>query len=510
MLKNDVIRLVKTLSTTEKRQFKLHCRKQSGDRAYLSLFDIIDQTQFKDIEQLEDKFKLSNPKASFETTANYLLKTVTDSLISARGEKDSPFEQMQNYMRAKVLFDRALINEGFKELKKVQRSASVSQNHLMEYMAYREELHMLSALNFPDIDDNHVIEMQMKNKSTLKTLLQVHEHNSLFDLLKIRLINTGKTTSELAKRNLNDLLLSELSLVTSKVAYNFESTKLHLMFQSFFFTSIGDYKSALKTFSELNTLFELNIEKPSASPADYLSSLEGILDSLRTIRAYSEMPFYISKVNSLFNLKNSEPFNQRIVKAAVTFQLNYLTGTNKFKEALEFTARHNNLLQNEAVITDYEQHCELLFYCGLAHYGKNEFEKALRHINKITMLGKANYRFAIYKAAKLLGILIRYELGDIDYIHYEIRAYKRQSRTKGEALKIEKLIFKVVMLDPNNNSLVKNNLLLKKLETAMKHITNDKYELQVLKFYDFLNWIQFKFTTSRIKTKHAAKNPISQ
>jgi tetratricopeptide (TPR) repeat protein len=509
MLKNDVVRLVKTLSTTEKRYFKLNCKKQSGDRAYLSLFDIIDQTQFKDIEQLEDKFKLSNPKASFETTANYLLRIVTDSLVNARADKDSPFEQMQSYMRAKVLFDRSLINEGFKELKKMQRSASVTQNHLMEYMACREELLMLSTLNFPNVDDKQVIDMQMKSKSTLKTLLQVHDHNSLFDLLKIRLINTGKTTSELAKRNLNDLLLSELSLVTSKVAYNFESTKLHLMFQSFFFTSIGDYKSALKTFSELNTLFELNIEKPSASPADYLSSLEGILDSLRTIRAYTEMPFYINKINSLFHVKNTEQFNQRIIKAAVTFQLNYLIGTNKFKEALEFTVYNNNLLFNETVITDYERHCELLFYCCLAHYGKGEFEKALKYINRITMLGKANYRFTIYKAAKLLGILIRYELGDIDYIHYEIRAYKRLSRTKGEVLRIEKLIFKIVMLDPNNNSLVKNKLLLKKIEPGMKDILNDKYELQVLKFYDFLNWIDVKLTTSRIKIKHAAKNLIS-
>src|SRR4051812_6583956 len=172
MLKNEVIRLVKTLSPTEKRQFKVSCKKRSGDRAYVSLFDIIDQTQFKDIEQLEDRFKTTNPKASFETTVNYLLKIVTDSLVNAPGEKDSHIQQMQNYIRAKVLFDRSLISEGFKELSKVQQSAAGSQNHLMEYMACREELNMLSALNFPEIDDTQIIEMQMKSKSNLKTLLQ--------------------------------------------------------------------------------------------------------------------------------------------------------------------------------------------------------------------------------------------------------------------------------------------------------------------------------------------------
>lgn len=493
MLKNDLIRLVKTLSTTEKRQFKLYCKKQSGERIYLSLFNIIDQTMFKDLEQLEETFKKTCPKTSFEATANYLLKILIDSLASASGDKDSLFEQMQNYMRAKVLFDRSLVSEGFKELKKVQRSAAVAQNHLMEYMACREELNMLSALNFPNMTDTHVIEMQMKSKSNLKTLLQIHEHNSLFELLKIRLIHTGKTTSEFAKRNMNDLLLSELSLVTSKVAYNFESSKMHLMFQSFFFSSIGDYKSALKTFSELNTLFELNRAKPSASPADYLSALEGILDSLRTIRAYNEMPFYIDKLNGLIDKKNPEPFNRRIAKSAVIFQLSLITGCGEFKEAIVFAAKQDDFILNEAVIPDYEQHCELLFYLGLAYFGMNKWEKALKYVNKITLMGKPNYHFAIYKAAKLLGILIRYELRDIEYLQYEIRAYKRLARYKGEVLKIEKLIFKVVLLDPNKNSMVKNKLLLKKLQPAITNVLNDKYELQVIKYHDLLNWIEAKF-----------------
>jgi len=43
MSQSAVVKLIKTLSSSEKRHFKLQCRKQSGSRDYLGLFDIIDQ-----------------------------------------------------------------------------------------------------------------------------------------------------------------------------------------------------------------------------------------------------------------------------------------------------------------------------------------------------------------------------------------------------------------------------------------------------------------------------------
>ena len=509
MLKNDVIRLVKTLSTTEKRYLKLFTKKQSGSRAYLTLFNLIDKTAFKDIGQIEDEFADAHPATSFETTCKYLLKIVTDSLVQLKSEKDASFQQMQSFMRARVFFERSLISDGFKELQKVQKLAADSQNHLLEYMAHREELNNLSALDFPGTREDTIIGMQMKGKNILKTISQIHEHHSLYELLKLRLVSSGKSISEHDKRNMNDLLLSELSLVTNKVAYNFESKKLHLLFQSFFFTSVGDYKSALKTFSELNDFFELNMEQLGSPPIDYLSSLEGILDSLRTIRAYSEMAFYIHKVSGLISNGHSEQFNQRAAKTAVTFQLNLFIGSGNYKEAKNFLLIQDELLLKETIISDYEKHCELLFYNSLTYFGLNEFERALRSINKIAFLGKANYHFTIYKAAKLLGILIRYELGDIDYLQYEIRAYKRLARSKSEILQIEKLIFKIVIMNPNGNSVVKNKLLLKKLAPALGAILHDKYELQVLKYFDFLGWIDHKFNSPRTRSKSQMPNSLS-
>ena len=274
-----------------------------------------------------------------------------------------------------------------------------------------------------------------------------------------------------------------------------------MLFQSFYFTTTGDYRLALKTFSELNDLFESNVKTLDTTPADYLSSLEGILDSLRTIRAYDEMDFYINKVNSLINPKYTEQFNYRALKTILTFKLNLLTGKGEFKAALDIINKQDDLLLKETIISDYEKHCELLFYIGLTWFGLNDWEKSLRYINKIAHLGRANQHFIIYKAAKLLGMLSRYELGDRDYLQYEIRSFKRMARNKGESLLIEQLIFKLVNLDPNSNSVVKNKLELNKLTPTINRIIHDKYELQVLKFFDFSSWIIKKFNAPPHKSR---------
>ncbi|RVU03042.1 hypothetical protein EOD41_03655 [Mucilaginibacter limnophilus] len=497
MIKNDVVRLVKTLSSAEKRYLKLYCKKQSVSRAYLLLFDLIDQTPLRDMELLEQKFGKTNPETSFDTTAKYLMRVITDCLIQLRIDKDSLFQQMQTFMRAKVLLDRSLIKEGMKELHKAKKLAEASQNYYLEYLAYRAELNVFADLNFREVTEEAMIEMQMKARNLLKSQFQIHEHHSLYELLKFRLINIGRSLSEHHKKQLNDLLLSELSLVTNKVAHNFESKKLHLLFQSFFFTSIGDYKSALKTFSELNELFEINIHILGDPPYDYLSALEGIMDSLRTIKAYDRIEFYINKVGGLIRSSHTEQFNLQATKTAITFRLTLFNAEKKYKEALNYIKELPADIIKETIIVDYEKHCELLFYMAAAHFGLNEWEKSLKYLNKITLLEKSNPHFPIYKAARLLAILAHYEMGNNEYLQYEIRSYKRSAKYKTETLKTEKLIFKTVMLHPNRNSVVKNKLLLKKLQPSINAVLNDKFEMQILKFFDFAVWIETKFTATK-------------
>lgn len=52
-----MLRLVKSLSSSEKRQFKMATKKQQQSKAYVFLFDLIDQSEQADWKQLKTAFK---------------------------------------------------------------------------------------------------------------------------------------------------------------------------------------------------------------------------------------------------------------------------------------------------------------------------------------------------------------------------------------------------------------------------------------------------------------------
>lgn len=108
------------------------------------------------------------------------------------------------------------------------------------------------------------------------------------------------------------------------------------------------------------------------------------------------------------------------------------------------------------------------------------------------MTGKCNYHSVIYKATRLLSILIGYENEDLEYLDYEIRSYKRAFAGKGRLLKIENLLFKVIKINPDFNTRKKNELIWHTLASSLQAIQEDKYEGQILKYFDFTEWIHNK------------------
>lgn len=239
MAQSELLRLIRSLSSSEKRSFKLLSTKQTGQKDYLALFDLINQSD-KDfgVKSIKKEFRKKFPKKSFENTSKYLFSRITDSLVETRIINDKWFEQHHAILRAKILLERSLVKEGVKELKRAQDISYSLQDNFTHYLACRYELDFLSSHDFFGINEQSLIDKQMKAKKSLKISLQNQEHSSLFEMLRHRFINSGVSISNVDRQNLNDLVLRELSLSNRGSLHNFESQKLHLLFQSFFLSTL--------------------------------------------------------------------------------------------------------------------------------------------------------------------------------------------------------------------------------------------------------------------------------
>ncbi len=483
------IRLIKSLSGSEKRVFKLYAKRQSAERSYLFLFDLIDDSKPNTLQTIETTFKKNYPAASIHNTSRYLVKVLTDCLIQLKADKDHTFQLYLGLMRSMILKERSLYDESYNEIKKTRLKAHSYQHPVAEYLTYREELNYLSDNNFPEITDKRLVEIQMKAKTLLRDINQIHDHHSLFELLKYRLIHAGKISSKEQLNKLNDLVLSEMALAGNKPTNSFAAQKLHLLFQSFFFTNIGEYTSALKTFSSLNQLFEKNLALLDNPPLDYLSALNGILDSLHTLAYFDKMNFYIEKLDQLNQTIYPEYFRSLVKKTSILYQLVSFNATNNTAGSIMLIDSLEKDWMNQYNMVDEEKQWELYFNIARSYFLLKNFRKSHYWINNAMQRQHCHKNWFICKAARLLNIILYYERGERDYLEYEIAAYKRFFG-KDRLLRCETMLFKFINF--KINPAVSGKVSLQQIKNGLNTLHKDQYETQLLKHFDFTGWISEK------------------
>jgi len=495
MLLYELEKLIKSLSASEKKTFQLYSAQQQGDKDYIALYELaINSKNGGDTGDLARLFKERYPSKSLENTAAYLYKVLTDILVQIRIEQDSWYQQFQGLMKARLCFERSIPSRAFKELRKVSKLAAENQHHLVGYQAARMELTALADMGFRGLSEQQLVDMQMKGKHTLQTLRQIHEHYSLYELLSYRL-SQGKLakSAKLQKdKQINDLILSELSLSTRGSQQLFEPQKLHLLFQSFFFIHTGEYRSALRIFNDLTKLVEANEPMWDYPPYDYLSALDGILDSLRSIGYYEEMEGFIGKLDALSARSYPEHFRNLASLTAGVYRLNMLIGLRRPEAAAEFVDAFINGSRHHGVTDGHEKQIEWLYFQATAHFQLRQWPKAKRLLSQLMMMDNATVQLPVYRAGRLLHILLSYELDDMEYLEYEIRSYKRAFSKQGKAYSTEKLLFNTIASDPKRRGNAWKANARKKLESKLSELKADKREMQLSKFFDFGQWVSDK------------------
>ncbi|TZF86431.1 hypothetical protein FW774_05145 (plasmid) [Pedobacter sp. BS3] len=487
---NTLTLLINSLSKGEKRYFKLYTSLQQGSKDYLYLFELFEKGS-DSIADIREAFLQKRPKASYEATSKYLYKIITDCMLHLRTEKDITTKLVTALLKANIMFEKSLYEEGFKQLQKIQATAEEFELYIIELWAARLELYYLCNLNFHTITEPELIQKQMNIADLLKYARNAHQHTSLYELLRHRLLYKGSVRTPQQKEELNDLVVSELNIVSNPTAETFESHKTHLLFQAHYFITVSDYKSALKTFYELNDLFEEHNYLWVDSPMDYLSTIEGILDSLHTIKRYDEMHFFLQKLQFLEN--QSVYFEIMVQRLAFIYTIVGYLDRGDFDEAEALKKQFEQTLFKKIHLLDISKQAEVYLYTALIYIGGNNMPKAHYYLNRILLESKLYYALPVYRTFRLIHLLVHFEMENHDYIEYETRSIKRSlsSSHKRDYL-LEKIVFKFIQQPVQASGNKGRQAIWQKFKQQFDAISSDKYEIQLLKIFDFASWIEAK------------------
>lgn len=508
MLKSEsLIHLINNLTKQEKKEFSLYISNKP-EKDYIFLFRLIDDKKISDPEELKMSFLAAKPASSFNTVVIYLFDLLIDILTRLRTEQDSYYLLFNELLHARILYEKSMYQECFQVLKKVKEKAVYYENHFALLVAQRLELNYLLTLDFEDMDEQKLLNKQYKMNNTLKSIRQLNEQSSLYELLKYRMINKGASRSLEETQKLDDLVTSEISIVASAGVENFEIKKNHQLFQANYFITVGDYKAAFNSFVELNKLFEENSHLWNNPPVYYLMTVEGMLESLRIMHNYEGMNYFIEKLTKLSSPSSS--FQLNVTYVIFIYRLFSFIDAGDFDKAGMWIAEHQASLIDKMLLLKEQQQAEMSLYIALIHLGNGEYRKARKRLS--ATIGRGHlYSLPLFRTIRIVNVMIHYELGDVDYIQSEIRSIKREmSKNKGYNLKVESFLLKFLNYSFADTNRKKRAEIWESMAEEVHALYADKYETQILRKFDFVAWVEAKIfevpLSDILKREHASKS----
>lgn len=488
---DSVVSLLQSMTKSEKKHFSVQIIRKNSKKDFIQIYELIEKEGIVDSVILRERFKQKNCGSSFDIALQYLYDKLLDMLLGLRKGKDTHYDLYQDILKARMLYERSMFHESFTLLERTIVKAKEYENYIVLLLTVRTELDYLQSLDFPHLTEKDLCHKQYVITESLKILRKINEQSFLYELLKYRLIYRGRIRSEKQKKEMEDLMINELYITASSNRDNFEITKIHQLFQANYWMSIGDYNAALDSFQELAVLFKTNVKLWENPPYYYLSTLEGVLGSLRSIANYEGIKSFLEPLKELTNWSFVD---FRINATCLLFQYELFLFLDKgdFENSVRLIGEYKISLYNKFENLSPIRQAELCLYTALVYLGDKNIKQAKYFINKVTLNRNLDY-LPLSRTIRLVKLMIYYELGDFDMIRYESRSLKRRFlMDKERSYQIERHMLHFLNKDSLPILLRTRQDMWNKLWIQLSGLYQDSFEKQLLDLFDFIAWIEAK------------------
>lgn len=499
---DSLISLVKSLSKSERKAVSMYLvGDENKRRDFLVIYQIISESGRIGSREVKKAFSERCPGGAFEVSVQYLYRRLTDTLLALRRGKDRYHDLLTDICKARMMYDRSLFEECFESLGETIENAMRFEYYEIANIAMKLELEYLLRLDFQGLTEKELYHKHFMQTESLKKIRKTTEQSFLHNLLKFRLSHHGAIRTAKQKQDMNDLMINELYITASAESQGeFELMRNHKLFQANFLMGTGDYHAALNAFRELNQLFEENRQLWFNPPIYYLSVLEGVLGSLRSIGNYGEMPFFMDKLRSLISTVNSPEFRTNALCLLFQNELFPYLDCGDFVACTRLMEQYrDSLYEKESSLTPIRK-SELLLYTAIVYIGMHDYAAARRQILKAMIDHNIRY-LPLMRTIRLVRLIAYYETQEHEQIHHESQSILRSlSSGKERTFRTERFV--LWFLRRNNLPVMpgERKALWGSVEHTVAELHADVYEQQLLRIFDFTAWVESKILRTPLST----------
>jgi hypothetical protein len=481
----DLFELIKSLSKSEKRYFRLSASLQKGDKAYLKIFDLIEKQEAYDEKELKLKFKKEKFIKHLPFTKRYLYNSIIKSLLAYNNEKSAEHKLVEQLLKAKLLYNRSLFSQAQAARSKAITLARKHEKDYLYFELVRTEIQTLKRSRY-GIDIKHNI---FKEEKFINEKIQaLYKYSKLYvDLADIRLTH-GFIRAEQYHDVMEDIArqlpeINENSTVKEKY--------LHLSTFVRIASLKGDMNSMLSLAKDILAFVESNPD--SFKDDNILELIQAYLDifhpSIKSGR-FDEYEYYLKRFRRIKPKSPVDEINMFLV--ICLSEISKFLAKADFKEGINFIKYAESGLEKYRGKLHPDDESVILYNISRIYMGSAEYEKALEYSNRLLGRQAAEMRPDIYCYAKVLNLVIHYELNNDELVRYLIRSVYKLFKKREKLYRFESLLLGFLRKLPGmltKEDFMDNLILFRK---EMLVLQGDPYEKNAFIYFDFISWAESK------------------
>ncbi len=507
--KDNLFTLVKSLTKSEKRQFKLYVGRLgvNNDSKFLNLFNVLEKLNVYDESQILKsgifkKQQLANVKA-------HLYKQILISLTLNPSHQNIRSQIREQLDFASILYHKGLYKQSLKLLGKAKEVAIQNEEKNLAYEIVEFEKIIESQYITRSINGRaDELTIQAKELSAANTIASKLSNLSL-QLYGI-FLKTGYVKSEEESKSISGYFakhLPEYNIETLGFREKLWLYKAYLWYSFLLQDFLNCYRYSMKWVD----LFYLNPKMISLNPVFFLKGNNYLLESLFFLQSPEKFLTALTKLESIV-AEESFPKDENVEALSFLYlstnkvNVHFMDGT--FTDGLDLIPEIESKLPIYKNRID-EHHIMTLYYkFACIHFGSGNYRKTIEYLGKIISNKSLSMREDLLCFSRVLNLVSHYEAG-LDYHLETLIKSTYQFLIKMDDLhEVQKEMIKFIKglpdIYPHDIKRAFKNLLEK-----LKPFEDHPYERRAFLYLDIISWLESKVenkpVSQIIRDKYLAK-----
>lgn len=501
--------LIKSLSGSEKRYFKLYATGNRTDKSskYLLLFDAVDTQDNFDDEVLKTIVYKDEPITSrkYSELKSYLYDLILTALQGYDEKSSVDFKIKGLLQSVRVLYKRSHYEDCRDLLPKIKKLAFKyeSFSSILEVLNWERTI-AYAQMDIPFLNDE-LSRIDIEERDCLENLRNLSFYQNIFFRILIHIRKNAILRTNEQKDILNHLISDDLLSDITKAKSNRARVTFHRIYGLYYY-AIQDYQNFYKSSKEVIELIEAIPHFLKEETSEYISALSNYVLSCGLLDKYNELEQNLHKFSKIQPVIHSDKLI--IYKQLLSARLRIFINKGAFEAGLILLNKH--LKEKEDFKRNAFEQSTFYFQYFYIYFGIGDYDKALEYLNEWLNIPRSIERQDLQSLARVINLIVHFEMKNTILLDNLLRSTYRFLRKRNRMYKLERSVLTFIK-DANktiSSRAIKEEF--RKLKGEFEAHAKDPSENVMFQYFDFIAWVDSKINNESfaeaVKRRYALKD----